>query len=112
MKIDLLQQDDRGMVWRMLHDNKEYIVQQTFKGKKRGGDYHRSEAHFYVLDGRIKLSLPNGNIILSHGESAVVPPKKPHYYEAVEDSTVMEFRDSHDPNDRVIYPSFRKVVFP
>jgi quercetin dioxygenase-like cupin family protein len=106
-----LQTDNRGKVWNLSHEGREYILQLTLKGRKRGGDYHHSNAHFLVLDGSIALTLPDGRHNLHHGESMTVSSETPHYYEAIEDSIVIEFRDSHNPDDRFIYQPFRELIF-
>lgn len=107
-KLETLNEDSRGRILRLELNGKEYIILETKKGKKRGGDYHNVVQYNTVLEGKIKAITVNEQKTLDPGDSITFEVGIPHYIEALEDSIMLEWKDK--PGDKKYFVPFRKLV--
>jgi len=108
MELRSIHKDKRGTIFLLSIKNKKYLVLETFKGYRRGGDYHSSDQHDVVLKGKIKCKSPNMNRILIEGDSITFKAFEPHYIEALEDSLVLEWLEGD--YKKWYYKKYRKLV--
>ena len=105
-------EDSRGKLFTLNIDNKEYLLLETKKGFKRGGDYHQSTQHDIVLKGEVNFCHRiNGKDIktkMLEGQSITFPKNVPHYLESLTNSLVLEWLESdfEKQYDKV----YRKIV--
>ena len=91
-----------------------YFSLKKGKGYYRGGHYHqRKVEHFYILHGRIRVSLVDletGNaweVRLREGQLVTIYPNCAHRFEAEEDAQVIEYTEfPYDPGDDLPYRDF------
>lgn len=108
MTIKTVYKDSRGKVSTLDINGTEYIILETKKGKRRGGDYHNVIQYNVVLKGKIKAITTKEERILSMGDSITFKERVPHYFEALEDSIVLEWKNK--PGWKKYYIPFRKLV--
>lgn len=113
--------DERGVIWRVMVEDKEYKLIKTVKGEIRGGDFHQSAQHNLVLKGRIMwiekvcLECPDGRgeeiTILQEGEEYVSKPNVPHMLVSLDESVVIEWLEG-SPETQYYKPYRDKVEAP
>lgn len=108
VQIKLINSDQRGELYGLYIDDKEYLIMETKKNYRRGGDYHNSIQHDIVLKGKIKVMSPEKELILVEGQKSEFEPGEPHYIEALEDSVVIEWLSG--PFEKKYYVPYRKIV--
>uniref|UniRef100_A0A6M3XQ03 Cupin domain-containing protein n=1 Tax=viral metagenome TaxID=1070528 RepID=A0A6M3XQ03_9ZZZZ len=108
IKIEEINVDKRGSIYRILFRNREFIILFTKKGYLRGGDYHKSIQTDIILSGKIMIESPNKQKILIEGQSITFSPYEPHYFEAIEDSLVLEWLSG--PFEKKYYKPYRNKV--
>lgn len=117
-KHELVCKDERGVVWRVEVDGKEYLFLKTVKGEVRGGDYHQSAQHNLVLKGRIIwiekvcMECPEGRgedtTVLQEGDEYVSKPNVPHMLVSLDESVVIEWLEG--PFEEQFYRPYRDKV--
>ena len=87
-KLELRREDERGKIWRLEIDGKEYTLLYTVRGEVRGGEYHQTPQHTLVLKGRILwirkvcLACEEGRgedtRVINEAEEFITKPNVPH----------------------------------
>lgn len=105
-------EDSRGKIFILNIDKKEYLLLETNKGFKRGGDYHQSSQHDIVLKGKInfyyRIDNEEKKLEMREGQCIAFLENIPHYLESLTDSLVLEWleNDFEKQYDKV----YRKIV--
>ena len=118
-KLELIHEDERGKIWRHELDGKEYVLLETVRGEVRGGDYHQTTQHDFVLKGKIlwieKTCLtcpPNqgeDTTVLREGEEIATKPGIPHMLVSIGGpSLVLEWLDGSF--EKKYYRPFRDMI--
>lgn len=108
MEANLVNEDKRGRIFSILLGKKEYLILETTRGFRRGGDYHESKQYDIVLSGKIKVVTPQEEKILQEGDSTAFLPFQPHYFEALENCYVLEWLSG--PYEKKYYKPYRDLV--
>jgi quercetin dioxygenase-like cupin family protein len=108
MNIKLINEDKRGRIISVELDGKEYLILETKRGHRRGGDYHKSNQYDIVLKGKIRTITPQKEDILQEGDNIVFISYQPHYFEALEDCYVLEWLSG--PFEKKYYKPYRDLV--
>ncbi len=117
-KLETVCTDERGKIWSTIINDKEYILLETVKGEVRGGDYHQSAQHDYVLKGRVMwiektcLSCPDRKgqelTLLLQGDEYVSQPNMPHMLVSLDESLVLEWLEGIP--EKQYYKPFRDKI--
>jgi len=113
ISIELIHEDERGSIHRILSQGKEYLILYTRKGYARGGDHHKSWQHDVVISGRVEYrwKYPTGGEdmrTLGPGESISFPAGLPHMFIALEDSICCEWLEGEF--EKTYYKPYRDIV--
>lgn len=115
MEVEKTHEDDRGKIWTLNHNEREYILFTIKEGKARGGDYHETDQHDIVLRGVVKAkrAKPTDGVlentcILKEGDSTTFSSGIPHILIAEKDSLVLEWLEGDF--EKEYYPPYRKEV--
>lgn len=105
-------EDSRGKLFTLNINKKEYLLLETYKGFKRGGDYHQTTQHDVVLKGEInfyyRIDNEEKKVNMREGDSISFLENIPHYLESTTDSLVLEWLEGNFEKqyDKV----YRKIV--
>ena len=112
MELKEIHKDDRGTLWTLTHNNKEYLVMETKQGYSRGGDYHKSTQHDVILSGVVVFTFMNNGIektkSLGEGEAITLLPGEPHMVTSVTDSLILEWLEGDF--EKAYYEPYRKII--
>lgn len=111
-------EDERGVIWHVEVDGKEYSLIKTVKAEIRGGYFHQSKLHDYVLKGRVLwiekvcLDCPEGHgenmTVLQTGDEQVTDANVPHMMVSFDETVVLEWLE--EPCEAQVYKPFRDKV--
>jgi len=107
--FEKVHEDVRGRIYRLQLEGREYMLLTTKKGFRRGGEMHSTEQRLTVLKGKILLVTPKLALRLAEGQTFTIGCRIPHYLEVLEDSMVLEWKDS-GLEDKEYYLPYRKFV--
>lgn len=95
METKMVSNDERGEIYTLQIVGKEYIILKTYKGYRRGGDYHESPQHDVVLEGDVNFYYRENGVEkerrLIEGDNITFPTFMPHYLESNSSSIVLEW---------------------
>lgn len=113
MKIEQIQKDKRGEVWKIDSDKEEYILSKTLKGQARGGDIHGNRQYTLALEGKfqVRLLYPKGEEVLQMGKNdlLVIPPEVPHVFICEETGVLLEWHGSPKDTKKRYFQPYRKL---
>jgi mannose-6-phosphate isomerase-like protein (cupin superfamily) len=111
MKLDMIHSDYRGAIWTLMIDGTEHTFLKSNKGYARGGCVHKfSIEHVVILEGSVEYHIQGKKIrVYKKGQSLSIQPNRPHYFVALENSTVVEWGPSPEEKKEK-HPEWRKVV--
>jgi len=112
--IELIHEDERGSIHRILSQGKEYLILFTRRGYARGGDHHKTIQHGVVISGQVEYRwkwLGGGETIktLGPGEHISFPAGAPHLMTSITDSLVVEWLEG-GVFEKTYYEPYRKLV--
>lgn len=113
LKLKQIHKDDRGEIYLILGNLKEYeeiTLFSTNKGFARGGCIHKINDEFnVVLEGKIRYFVGEKEVLMKAGDSLKIPRDTPHYFISLTDSLVSEWGCS--PEEKIEkYKPFRDIV--
>lgn len=114
MRSGLINQDERGKIYRMVLDG-VYWISFTKKGYARGGDIHNGRQFNSILKGKflVKMKFPTEEVkrVVLEGQSIIIPNNIPHVFIALEDSTMIEWHDHKLPpyKEKRFYQPYREL---
>ena len=115
MRLELVQKDKRGEVYKLIVDNQTYWLSQTTKGHARGGDIHDGNAFVLIIEGKceIRLTYPEREEIKQFSAPMIIdiPADVPHLFLALENSFLLERYDQELPpyEKKRFYEPYRKL---
>lgn len=115
MKIEKVNEDKRGEIWKIDTGKKVLFLAKTFKGYARGGDIHRGKQYTLILEGRmeVRMKYPEREEIrnLEKNEMIIAPAEIPHVFIALEETVFLEWHEKPLPpyNKKRFYPAYRRL---
>lgn len=115
MKIDKVQEDKRGEIWKIETGKRTAFLSKTFKGKARGGDIHDGSQYTLILEGKVKVLMKfperEKEEILEKNDLIIVPKDIPHVFIALEDSVFLEWHELPLPeySKKRFFEPYRKL---
>ena len=102
MECKYVHSDERGHIASLvgISNHPELVFVKTLKGFARGGCVHETDETVLVIEGSIILNMDYSTpkrinakwLQMDAGdESIIIPANVPHYFQALEDSVVLEF---------------------
>jgi len=111
--IELIHEDERGSIHRILSQGREYLILFTRRGYARGGDHHKTVQHDVVISGQVEYrwKLNTGETIrtLGPGEHISFPAGAPHLMTSISDSLVVEWLEGGF-FEKTYYKPYRDIV--
>jgi dTDP-4-dehydrorhamnose 3,5-epimerase-like enzyme len=105
-------EDSRGWIRKFDIGGVKFNVLFTKAGVLRSGDYHSNTQYDLILEGSFKVTqkLNEQDVSEVYGPNALIkiPPKVPHLFEALADTTMLEWWDG--PFNVEYYAPYRKLV--
>lgn len=115
MKIEKVNEDNRGEIWRIDNGKRIYWLSITKKGSGRGGDIHDGYQYNLVFEGSFKVlyKYPDREEewIQKVDQLLQVPPEVPHVWIALEDSMMLEWHEKPLPpfEQKRYYELYRRL---
>jgi len=111
-----IHEDARGKIYQLKFGDREFLILETKKGFRRGGDYHKTWQFDVVLSGEVLFTYIDihrnpkisTNVKKLQGEKVVFFPNEPHMLTALTDCLVLEWLEG--PFEKQYYEPFKKLI--
>lgn len=113
--MEIVSDDKRGRMEKVVIGDTILWISFTKKGRVRGGDIHRGRQYSTVVKGQFKVRqmYPEEEVvlILTMGDSIMIPYGIPHVFIAKEDSIMIEWHDHKLPpyEQKEFYKPYRRM---